>query len=90
MQKWEYIYIIRERGWEKNGHAGKWVTKFYPPQGEVGNDPDDFMAALGEQGWELVSAWPVSSYLGGHNTNVGSDDFAGFSDQEKWVFKRPK
>ena len=85
MQKWEYLYIIRERSWEKNGHAGKWQTKFYPSQENIGNDPDDFMAVLGDQGWELVSVWPVSSYVG-----MGAGDSAGFSDQEKWVLKRPK
>jgi hypothetical protein len=47
------------------------------------------MKALGDLGWELVAISPRSSYLGGHS-GTSSDDCAGFTSEEIWVFKRPQ
>lgn len=59
---------------------------------------------LGEQGWELVSVTPRSGLTGGRSeiygftanivgggkTEGSSTDYAGFTSEEMWVFKRPK
>lgn len=42
----------------------------------------DFLPEMGEEGWELVSVLPLSSEYG--------EGKAGFTSDEKWVFKRPK
>jgi hypothetical protein len=86
MQKWEYMTILRTRGWDsdKENPKGSWM---------VGTNWDvDIkmkLEELGEQGWELISVIPRSSYLG-TRSYTGSDDFAGFTSDELWVFKRQK
>lgn len=43
---------------------------------------EELLPQLGEEGWELVNVVPISSDYGEHR--------AGFTSEEKWVFKRPK
>jgi hypothetical protein len=54
---------------------------------------DKNLAELGDQRWELVAVTPRSSYLGGKErasyAGIGLD-YAGFTSDEHWVFKRPK
>jgi len=112
MQKWEYCYILKERGWktrlkDKPYHdSDKWANHIIYPDGKsekIDLDFTVFINRLGEQGWELVSVSPRSSYLGGESTFYGnklafvvsrttnkSTDYAGFTDAEIWAFKRPK
>jgi hypothetical protein len=88
MQKWEYLPILRSRVWdaiESKGLLGK-STDWY--KGTNWNmDIIQKLKELGDQGWELVSVTPRSSYLG---SNSAGSDFAGFTSDELWVFKRPK
>lgn len=63
MQKWEYITILRSRGWDEDKDNPK------APWQEAVNLDVDIMKKLeefGEQGWELVTVTPRSSYLGSH------------------------
>jgi len=89
MTKWEYLTILRTRGWDKDKDNPK-----APWQEAVNWDVDIIkkLEELGEQGWELVTVTPRSSYLGSHSTYAYgvSDDFAGFTSHELWVFKRQK
>jgi hypothetical protein len=82
MQKWEYLFVLRDREYDSNHKIGEWNVSFIPPQGRTGNKPSEFLPALGEQGWELVSVWPLS--------DISGDGWAGYTSVEKWVFKRPK
>jgi hypothetical protein len=91
MQKWEYLYITRTRGWKKEKllegwiKASNWVCTI-----ETATGTQEFpykylpeaLEKLGDEGWELVSVSPRSSYMGQHT--------AGFTTDEIWVFKRPK
>ena len=59
---------------------------------------------LGEQGWELIAVEPRSNIIGGVSRTYGftaniigggktegySTDYAGFTNEDLWVFKRPK
>jgi len=68
------------------------------------SDMQKKLRELGEQGWELVSVEPLAGILGGISTIYGftanlvgggktegySLDFSGFTNAERWVFKRPK
>jgi hypothetical protein len=90
MQRWEYKTILRSRGWDedKDSPRAKWL---------VGTDWNvdivKELEKLGNEGWELVAVSSRSSYLGGHKSGSMwgySDDYAGFTNQELWVFKRPK
>jgi hypothetical protein len=82
MQKWEYKSILRQRGWldrQKDGSchlAGSWDVNVILE-----------LEQLGEQGWELVAISPRSGVMGGYSA-VG--DYAGYTNEELWVFKRPK
>jgi len=97
MQKWEYLYIFRSRvcGIERKiawGEAREWVNTIETATGKKDfpyGDISDALAKLGDEGWELVTVSPRASYVGGYNS-IGSSDYAGFTDQEVWVFKRPK
>lgn len=91
MQKWEYLYILRRRLWEKEKllegwiKAGEWVNTIESAAGTEEfryQTLTEALDSLGEQGWELVSIAPQSSYMGQHT--------AGFTSDEKWVFKRRK
>lgn len=98
MQKWEYLYIYRSRGWAapEKGHnyheASKWSTRIYT--GGTGKDTNetlsDVLTRLGEEGWEMVAGWPRSSILGGYTVVMAASDYAGFTDEEVILFKRPK
>jgi hypothetical protein len=82
MQKWDYLYVLRDREFDINHKIGNWNISFYPPQEQMGNKPSEFLPILGEQGWELVSVWALS--------DISGEAWAGYSSQEKWAFKRPK
>jgi len=82
MQRWEYLNVVKSRGKDDENKIGDWCINCYPPAELPVNDPNDFLTILGEQGWELVSAWPLAGISGKY--------WAGISSQEKWVFKRPK
>ena len=91
MQRWEYKTILRSRGWDRDKDSPKspWVV------GTAWNvDIDKTLEELGNDGWELVAIEPRSSYLGGHREGSSfsnySDDYAGFTSNELWVFKRLK
>lgn len=84
-QKWEYKTILRTRGWrEKAGNVpwhnhGAWDVYI-----------ETKLSELGEAGWELVAISPRSGILGGVYNLTTSHDYAGYTDEELWVFKRPK
>ena len=102
MQKWEYLHINKSRGFDdrKKGEsfqrATDWVNKIFTTDGErkiAHNDMIDLTAKLGDEGWELVAIAPRSNILGGHDSAAYAgvySDFAGYTTQEVWVFKRPK
>jgi hypothetical protein len=53
-------------------------------------EPDlSFLGQLGGEGWELVAIVPRSGVLGGEGSEDSTLDYAGFTNQELWVFKRP-
>jgi hypothetical protein len=97
-QKWEYKTILRIRNAKKDGsprYADKWDVKI-----------EEQLPGLGEEGWELIAVSPRSGVLGGVMfpdasytrdalisaiaSHPYSGDYAGFTDEELWVFKRPK
>ncbi|HEX8220511.1 MAG TPA: hypothetical protein VF914_15050 [Chloroflexia bacterium] len=85
MQKWEYLTVMRRRGWKDNENGEVWH----------GADSWDMnikekLVELGEQGWELVAISARSPILGGKPSVHGGLDYAGFTGEEQWVFKRPK
>jgi hypothetical protein len=84
VQKWEYRVESRARAW---GKASKDVSYYKGTDWEPTWDSfAKLLDELGDDGWELISVTPLSGYLG-----VGElSDYAGFTSQEKWVFKRPK
>lgn len=84
MQRWEHKTVLRHCGWqEMKGYAYMQRTEWLPPIDEV--------LALGQEGWELVAAVPLSGILGGQETvDWKSDDFAGFTTDQLWVFRRPQ
>ena len=51
-------------------------------------EPDFDLTVAGENGWELVSVVPGSGVAGG--SGESSSDFAGFTNERLWIFKRPK
>ena len=97
-QTWEYKTIHRSRGFaaaeENLQRAGEWDS--WAEDGKRLPTPVDITAKLtqlGVQGWELVSVTPRSSLLGGHESSDEggvSADYAGFTTDETWVFKRLK
>jgi hypothetical protein len=89
MTKWEYKTILRRRGFdaEKKNSEIAWFVG-----GEWSIDIDETLKELGDVGWELVTVTPRSRYLGGKYAGYSgfiSTDFAGFTNEELWVFKRP-
>ena len=102
MQKWEYKTILGNRGWEKyqkDAHTEEdfcWgaltdgMAQTTDADGKTGTQAEQdlgaLLEALGNDGWELVAVVPRPSALG----LVGAADYAGFTNQELWVFKRPK
>lgn len=96
MQKWEYRTVTRRRGWKTAGLNKSWfeATNWDEPMTTL-------LTELGDAGWELVSVTSGSSVLGALKANMSemkmgavsrsdSVDFAGFTDTEQWIFKRPK
>lgn len=88
MTRWEYKTVLRSRGWPTRGKKDVYVR---------GTDWDidtDEVLALGEEGWELVSVVPISNVLGSYGQWWGAggetSDYAGFTNEQLWVFKRPK
>lgn len=71
MQKWEYKWVFRSRGGKYNKGMDDWNV-----------DVTAVLPRFGDEGWELVSVVPRSSYPG--------DQWAGITSEELWVFKRPK
>ena len=81
--------------------AGDWKTVM---EDDTAKEIDiiAYMNELGEQGWELVSIVAESGIHGGASTIHGSTtpilgeirglstDYAGFVNEEKLIFKRPK
>lgn len=71
MPHWEYLQITQGRGFSapiSGAKPSNW-------------DPTLDLAKLGSEGWELVSAIPLSGFHG--------EDWAGVTGQIIWVFKRP-
>lgn len=86
MQKWEYRTISRTRGWKEPQGRERWHRA-----SSWNQNIEAMLPQLGEEGWELVAISSRSSTLGGYfTTSIGSGDMAGFTDEETWVFKRPK
>jgi len=96
-QKWEYLHIFRKRVYRRESGryfnaATNWETTATSEGGQKkveAKDFFDFTNKLGDDGWELVAISPRSGMLGGEGMNI-SLDFAGFTNEEMWVFKRPK
>jgi hypothetical protein len=87
--KWEYKFITRMRQWSASAQdssllvANDWTV--WAEDGKALPGPVDIVAKAteaGEQGWELATVTPRSSY--------GSSSLAGMVTEELWVFKRPK
>jgi hypothetical protein len=81
VQRWEYHTVQRDRGWVGEKH--NWFSK-----ASDWDIPIEEILALGQEGWELVSVVPMSSYV----TKPGdpaNDNVTGFTSQQEWVFKRP-
>jgi hypothetical protein len=73
MQKWEYLtqeYACKTPGLITGSFEWDW-------KGINGN-----LHSLGEQGWELISAYPLA-----HLQGLGS---SGVTSQVVFIFKRPK
>jgi hypothetical protein len=103
MPDWEYLTLVRKRGWNapKKNEAyctpTDWVIYAFTASGEMNldgtnNDIDAILGRIGKGGWELVAISPRSGYLGGKETTYGINafsDIAGYTSEELWVFKRP-
>jgi hypothetical protein len=81
-QAWEYKSVSVARGVEINGAWSVWVEDDKRLPGPVTITAK--IQELGDQGWEMVSATPLSSH------SCGSGDCAGFTSQVTFLFKRPK
>lgn len=98
MTKWEYLHIYRKRSAAPRGSnsyfrsGSNWESTITTAAGSKKIDARDFFDytnRLGEDGWELVAISPRSGMLGGEVANI-SLDYAGFTSEEMWVFKRPR
>ena len=74
MQKWEYKIIRNSRG-AKGSLTGRCEATPWK------TDMTNLLPGLGAEGWELVAIESRSGY--------GGDDWAGFTTEDIWVFKRP-
>lgn len=87
MQRWEYKSVLRTRGWPAPKKNEAFVS------GGSWNVDLESIFALGNEGWELVSIVPISNVQGNKQTWWGAggetSDFAGFTNEQLWVFKRP-
>jgi hypothetical protein len=91
--KWEYRTISVVRAAEHGAEWTRWFETATEGRRELPRpvDTQAKIAALGEEGWELVGVTPISSNTGGHTTQgYGSSDMAGFTSQLSYFFKRPK
>jgi hypothetical protein len=80
MTRWEYKSVTVARAARVAGDWTIWVEDDKPLPGPV-----SLLAkwrVLGEQGWEMISAIPISNHC-------TSTDTAGFTSQVTYVFKRP-
>jgi hypothetical protein len=86
VQKWEYRTVLRTRGWgtDTSTKDAPWLTAT-----TWNNNIEVVLQQMGDDGWELVAVSPRSSSLGGLAFDRNKD-YAGFTDSEIWVFKRPK
>jgi hypothetical protein len=91
MQRWEYKTVRRSRSWDPKNDERPYLTS------QDWNVPLDYLEAFGEEGWELVSVVPMSSYLGelrlpsrSHPAGKVDTQIAGYTTEQLWVFKRPK
>jgi hypothetical protein len=50
--------------------------------GKQWNGDMNLIVQWGEEGWELVSVVPRSG--------VGGENWSGFTNEQLWIFKRPK
>ena len=100
MQKWEYKIVFRVRGWQpkqKKTDAFR-LSEDWRMYEDGEKVPESLtlemkLKEFGNEGWELVAIVPNSSVLGGlefnpHGAPMASD-FAGYTTDERWVFKRP-
>jgi hypothetical protein len=90
MQQWEYKTLFRSRGWASPKDPPK-APYLEATRWDV--DISQKLVELGDEGWELVTVTSRSDYLGGkEGTNAYNLalDFAGWTSNELWVFKRPK
>ena len=76
MDKWEYFYLGRDINY--HGLLGGDVRYTWDDNDK--SDLGDRLKLLGENGWELVSAYPVS-------TNVGAG-VGGTTTRIEYIFKR--
>lgn len=85
--KWEYKIVARGRGFgeDRSTKNAPWMVAR-----DWNVDMEKMLPTLGDEGWELVAITSRSSYLGGAEYSTSSKDYAGFTDGELWVFKRPK
>jgi len=100
LAKWEYLTISRNRSWtgtHKDHYiASEWEDTILTPSNPGGAEKQTvhlttgLLNNLGSEGWELVSITDRSDYLGGEKHGEITRDFAGFTTNELWVFKRPK
>jgi len=106
MQKWEYKTLVRQRSWDVVPNQNRcYATRWNVLEEDTTQLPESITLIerakqLGEEGWELVAVVPFSSVLGGTHIEEEhsrrpvavsfSQDYAGFTTEEKWVFKRPR
>ena len=91
MTNWEYKTVNRTRGWHTATEPRDATWKI---AGDWDVDIDKVLKELGDKGWELVAVTSRSSYAGGYREGTAfvnyMTDYAGFTDGETWIFKRPK
>ena len=73
MQRWDYKTLYRTRG--AKGVLGGFRAE------DWSQDISAMLPQLGTDGWELVAVVPRSA--------TGGETWAGLTDEEVWVFKRP-
>ena len=92
---WEYKTIIRQRSWKppegllsgRPLYADNWSEWWEDGASIPGTaDMNKKLPELGSSGWELVAVVPRSGMMGG----AGTTDYAGFTSEDLWIFKRPK
>ena len=88
MTTWEYKTVYRSRGWDVDKPGDPKNSWMAGTDWDI--DIEKKLKELGEEGWELVAVTPRSGYLGGKWSGYVSVDFAGFTSEELWVFKREK